>query len=103
MAIYVLFPIIIIAAVEGLGQLTMALFSAKATAHFERSERQQMAMWLAPGIPRIAAAAFLVPRSEKIRKLYGEFLDHLWIWTLSAFIIGLVIAWGYFRHDQGRP
>lgn len=56
-------------------------------------ERQTLAATLAPSIAILGCAAVLVPTIDEMKKLYGGFVDFLWLWTLLGFALGIVFGW----------
>lgn len=99
-AVYFLFPLIIVACAAGLGVIAVALFAPKKLTGKSREQRLVLAMWLAPGLPVIAALSLLLARSKEFADLYGEFMEKLWLWSFVSFLIGIAVGWGHYRHDD---
>jgi hypothetical protein len=102
----ILFPILVLAAAASLGVGTLAFLCAPTSntktgsqlaRWFNGSDRFSVALMLASSITVVAAAAVLIPRIADFKNLYGEFLEHLWLWATGAFSIGLIFGWGSCR------
>lgn len=46
----------------------------------------------------VAIAAVMMSGSQGWAEFYGDSLAYLWLWALGAFVVGLIIGWGYARH-----
>jgi hypothetical protein len=109
--LFFLFPILVLAAAAGLGVGTAAFFypsppGAKGAGKPPRWPKDwdefRMALTLAIGITVVAAAAVLIARYDEFGKVYGPFLEYLWLWALGAFSVGLIFGWGSCRQTRDR-
>ena len=97
----ILFPLLLVGAASGLGILGAVFFldagGTGVNLRLLNINREHAAVWLAISIPIAAALTVLLPTFEDFKKVYGDFMLSLWIWTLAGFFFGGLIGWGYCR------
>ncbi|MDO9384595.1 MAG: hypothetical protein Q7T86_17230 [Hyphomicrobiaceae bacterium] len=95
MALYLLFPFILIGAAAATGFGTSWLFTGMQAGQFNAEDRLKLSVGLAVAVPVVAAATTLLPGISELQELYGAFLSDLWLWAAGAFVIGSIFGWAF--------
>lgn len=88
-------PILLMGASAFLGVVSLLFFTKG-----RGTDQEPAAIWLPVGVCAVAAISYLMSTSSSTSdfgKLYGSFLEWLWLWCAISFVVGLAYGLGLRR------